>query len=33
MDDEKLRKQIGANIASYRKRNGLTQARCMGIAN
>lgn len=27
MDDEKLRKQIGANIASYRKRNGLTQAR------
>lgn len=25
MDDEKLKKQIGANIASYRKRNGLTQ--------
>lgn len=27
MDDEKLRKLIGANIVSYRKRNGLTQAR------
>ena len=27
MEDEKLRKQIGANIASYRKRNGMTQAR------
>ena len=27
MEDEKLRKQIGANIVSYRKRNGLTQAR------
>ena len=26
MDDEKLKKQIGANIVSYRKRNGLTQA-------
>ena len=26
MDDEKLKKQIGINIASYRKRNGLTQA-------
>ena len=26
MDDEKLKKQIGANIASYRKRMGLTQA-------
>lgn len=26
MDDEKLKKQIGANIASYRKRLGLTQA-------
>lgn len=25
MDDEKLKKQIGANIAAYRKRNGLTQ--------
>lgn len=25
MNDEKLRKQIGANIASYRKRLGLTQ--------
>lgn len=29
MDDEKLKKQIGANIASYRKRLGLTQ---MGLA-
>ena len=27
MEDEKLRKQIGANIVSYRKRNGFTQAR------
>lgn len=27
MDDEKLKKQIGANIASYRKRMQLTQAR------
>ena len=27
MEDEKLRKQIGANIVSYRKRNGMTQAR------
>lgn len=26
MDDEKLKLQIGANIASYRKRAGLTQA-------
>lgn len=26
MDDEKLRNQIGANIAAYRKRAGLTQA-------
>lgn len=26
MDDEKLKYQIGANIASYRKRAGLTQA-------
>ena len=25
MDDEKLKKQIGANIVSYRKRYGLTQ--------
>lgn len=25
MDDEKLKKQIGANIASYRKRFGMTQ--------
>ena len=25
MDDEKLKKQIGANIVSYRKRMGLTQ--------
>ena len=25
MDDEKLKAQIGANIAAYRKRNGLTQ--------
>ena len=27
MDDEKLRKQIGANIVSYRKSDGLTQVR------
>ena len=27
MDDEKLKKQIGANIVSYRKRDGLTQAK------
>lgn len=26
MDDEKLKKQIGANIVSYRKRLGMTQA-------
>ncbi len=26
MDDEKLKRQIGANIAFYRKRQGLTQA-------
>ena len=26
MDDERLKKQIGANIVSYRKRQGLTQA-------
>lgn len=26
MDDAKLKKQIGANIVSYRKHNGLTQA-------
>ena len=26
MDDEKLKKQIGANLAAYRKRQGLTQA-------
>lgn len=26
MDDEKLKKQIGANIAAYRKRGGMTQA-------
>ena len=26
MDDEKLKSQIGANIAAYRKRAGLTQA-------
>lgn len=26
MDDEKLKQQIGSNIASYRKRAGLTQA-------
>ncbi len=26
MNDEKLKSQIGANIASYRKRGGLTQA-------
>ena len=27
MEDEKLKKQIGANIVSYRKRMGITQAR------
>ena len=27
MDDDKLKKQIGANIVSYRKRFGLTQAK------
>lgn len=27
MDDEKLKKQIGMNIVSYRKRMGMTQAR------
>ena len=26
MNDEKLKKQIGANITTYRKRLGLTQA-------
>ena len=26
MDDEKLKSRIGGNIASYRKRAGLTQA-------
>ena len=26
MNDEKLKHQLGANIAAYRKRNGLTQA-------
>ena len=26
MDDEKLKLQIGSNIASYRKRANLTQA-------
>lgn len=26
MDDEKLKKQIGANIVSYRKHHGMTQA-------
>ncbi|MBQ9149209.1 MAG: helix-turn-helix transcriptional regulator [Oscillospiraceae bacterium] len=26
MDDEKLKAQIGANIAAYRKRSGMTQA-------
>ena len=26
MDDEKLKKRIGANIVSYRKRQGMTQA-------
>ena len=30
MNDEKLKQQIGANIAAYRKRAGLTQA---GLAN
>ena len=29
MDDEKLKKQIGANIVSYRKRSGMTQ---LGLA-
>jgi len=27
MNDEKLKKQLGANIVTYRKRSGLTQAR------
>lgn len=27
MDDERLKKQVGANIISYRKRMGMTQAR------
>ena len=27
MNDEKLKKQIGANIVSYRKRLGMTQAK------
>lgn len=27
MNDEKLKSQLGANIAAYRKRSGLTQAR------
>ena len=27
MDDERLKKQVGANIISYRKRLGMTQAR------
>ena len=26
MNDEKLKKQLGANIVAYRKRSGLTQA-------
>ena len=26
MNDEKLRSQLGANIAAYRKQNGFTQA-------
>ena len=26
MDDTKLKKQIGSNIAAFRKRQGLTQA-------
>ena len=30
MDDEKLKKQIGANIASYRKRSSMTQ---VGLAD
>ena len=30
MDDEKLKKQIGANIASYRKRGSMTQ---VGLAD
>lgn len=33
MDDEKLKMQIGANIASYRKRCGLTQAGLAGKLN
>ena len=27
MNDEKLKNQLGANIVTYRKRSGLTQAR------
>lgn len=33
MEDEKLRKQIGANIASYRKRSGQTQAQLAEALN
>lgn len=33
MDDERLKKQIGANIASYRKRMQLTQAGLAGKLN
>ena len=29
MDDEKLKFQIGANIAAYRKQAGLTQVGCL----
>ena len=33
MEDEKLRKQIGANIAAYRKRSGQTQAQLAEALN
>lgn len=33
MEDEKLRKQIGANIAAYRKRSGQTQAQLAQVLN
>ena len=33
MDDEKLKQQIGANIAAYRKRAGLTQAGLAELLN
>ena len=33
MEDDKLRKQIGANIAAYRKRGGHTQAQLAELLN